>query len=276
MPRKNKQITTKKQLEDLAKGQRGIKDANKKIIKKLQSLKKKLVDEKKEDATRQAEVLKTLSNLAKGLEKFDATAKELMNGEGFCAAPEWKNQNMEKLECEKCSELEMIIDNLECDKRRIKSESEKQIAKIEQEAEEALDDVEKEHMSQYLSLEAAKKALEEQLELREEESKMLEVALAEGLSTKVAALKAALQKAEQEKEIAIRRADRIAQDVMEFKNQAVNQAQSMVKQSLVRGKKRRKSIWENPLPKRQRSSSIRSLKRKRSSSIRPMIQTRWR
>lgn len=268
MPRKNKKMTKKKQLAVPSKGKKSIKEATnwtyKKIMKQFDSLKKQQMAGKKEDITRHAKVMKMLNILTRGMKKFDTTAKELINKGGFSGANKQHNENQEEVVCKKCSEMERNLEILKTDNRRQKAISEEQISRIEQQAEEAMDEIEKEHKNEFRKLVAEKKALEEQLDLREEEAKMLEVALAEGLSTKVSVLQAALNKAEKEKDVAIKRADRIAQDVMEFKNQAALQARSMRKQSLVRVIKKRKNIWEKPVIKRQRSSS------------RPFIQSRWR
>jgi len=268
MPRKNKQMSKKKQQEVLTKGEKSIKEATnstyKKILKLFDSLKKQHMAGKKEDNTRHAKVMKMLNMLTRGMAKFDTTAKELINKGGFGGANKHHNEDQEELVCEKCSEMERTLEILKTDIRRQKAISEEQITKIEQQAEEAMDEIEKEHKNEFRKLATEKRAIEEQLELRQEEAKMLEVALAEGLSTKVSVLQAALYKAEKEKDAAIKRADRIAQDVMEFKTQAALQAKSMRKQSLVRIKKKRKSFWEKQVLKRQRSSS------------RPFIQERWR
>merc|ERR1719397_1323320 len=232
-------------------------------MKQFNWLKKQQMAGKKEDITGHAKVIKMLNILTRGMEKFDTMAKELINNGGFCGANKQNNENEEELVCKKCSEMERNLEILQTENRRQKAISEEQISMIEQQAEEAMDEIEKEHKNESRKLVAEKKALEEQLNLREEEAKMLEAALAEGLSTKVSVLQAALNKVEKEKDAAIKRADRIAQDVMEFKNQAALQARSMRKLSLIRMKKR-KNLWEKPVIKRQRSSS------------RPFIQSRWR
>jgi len=258
MPRKSKQTIQKKQFEALEKGQISIKEANKstwkKIIKQFDFLKKEQEALKKEDTARHAKVLKTLNILGEGMKNFEEKAKELILSGGYCG-PSNNQNNKEKPACKECSEMESTIEKFEAEKRGQKKIYEDQISKIEQQAEEAMDEIETEHKRELLSITSEKKVLEEQLNLREEETKMLEDALAQGLSNKVSELQAALYKAEQEKEAAIRRADRIAQDVMEFKSQAALQARSMVKETRMRMSKKRKKIWERPLYKRKRSSS---------------------